>query len=444
MRHKIKRRHGIKKIWFAYGIYTAVLLIVCISIVIYVYSLLKSYEASQPENVIKSVVSNISEAAENGKLKDVLSFEGDMAFLAQDMDSFKQYSEALKNSNLSYQMKSTSEKEMIYSVKNGERTVANITLESHGDKTKLIIFSYTDWRVKSVLPALSTSALEVPSNFSVSVNGKDISCSEQKASSDGYVVYDVPSLAASAVKINDGYGNSVDYKEGTVISQTESIVKIPSNYSLKVNGFSVELSPEREEEMPIYKYVKDYAQMPKLCTYKIYTLTETPDIKAYDSYGNEAAFSNINGEKAIMSQQGSELPGDISVNVIEIAEMWSKFMSADLGGQNYGFYKLSDYLIQDSYLYNKAWEYATGVDITFTSVHTLGNPPFINEAAGNYYRYSDICFSVEVKFGKQMHLNSGAYVLDEVNSTFFFVYVDDSDDGIDNPTWHIADIQEII
>ena len=39
---------------------------------------------------------------------------------------------------------------------------------------------------------------------------------------------------------------------------------------------------------------------------------------------------------------------------------------------------------------------------------------------------------------------NGTRVDDETNDRFYFVKWDDTDDGIDNPTWKIASMREIV
>ena len=43
-----------------------------------------------------------------------------------------------------------------------------------------------------------------------------------------------------------------------------------------------------------------------------------------------------------------------------------------------------------------------------------------------------------------MILKSGKRVDDTMNNRFYFVNYDDTEDGIDNPTWKIASMREII
>lgn len=114
-------------------------------------------------------------------------------------------------------------------------------------------------------------------------------------------------------------------------------------------------------------------------------------------------------------------------------------MTDDLEGKNHGYATMNKLLIDDSYLQDVAWKWATGVDITFTSVHKLGKDPFVDEEITDFVRYSDKCFSCTVKFKKHMILAGNMTVMDTVDSTFYFVDV--AENGKE-PVWLIADIRE--
>ena len=119
-------------------------------------------------------------------------------------------------------------------------------------------------------------------------------------------------------------------------------------------------------------------------------------------------------------------------------------MSKDLNGYNFGFNEISKHLITSSYLYNMAQKWVNGIDISFISHHTLQNPPFSDESVTNYIRISENCFSVDISFVKHMILVEGSYVPDSMNSRFYFVKYDGTNDFVDNPEWKIADIKEIV
>ena len=108
------------------------------------------------------------------------------------------------------------------------------------------------------------------------------------------------------------------------------------------------------------------------------------------------------------------------------------------------FAEIKNSLIDGSYQYKKAYQYATGIDIHFVSPHKFANPMFTGNTVSNYTWITDNCFSVDVSFVKHMILPSGKKVDDAMNHRFYYVKYDDTNDGIDNPAWKIASMREII
>jgi hypothetical protein len=72
------------------------------------------------------------------------------------------------------------------------------------------------------------------------------------------------------------------------------------------------------------------------------------------------------------------------------------------------------------------------------------NPPFTNETVRNFTWLTDNCFSVDISFDKHMLLSSGMQVTDSMNSRFHFVKYDSTNDWVDNPTWKLVNIKEIV
>ena len=127
------------------------------------------------------------------------------------------------------------------------------------------------------------------------------------------------------------------------------------------------------------------------------------------------------------------------VDVLQIAENWSLFMSNDLP-----FSTVAKDLIPSSYQYEVATKYANGIDITFTSIHTLLDPAFVDEKVTNFVWITDNLFSVDISFVKRMLLSSGTTIEDSMNDRFYFVKYDDTNDYSDNPTWKLLSMKEIV
>ena len=108
------------------------------------------------------------------------------------------------------------------------------------------------------------------------------------------------------------------------------------------------------------------------------------------------------------------------------------------------FNTLSRYLIEGSYQYDVAYTYNNSVDKTFTSIHTLLDPPFTEESVSNFVMITDNCFSVDISFVKHMYLNSNQAMDDSMNERCYFVRYDSTDDYIDNPTWKLVGMKEVV
>ena len=97
--------------------------------------------------------------------------------------------------------------------------------------------------------------------------------------------------------------------------------------------------------------------------------------------------------------------------------------------------------IKDSIYYKAADDYAHGPDITFISDHRLSNPTYTDVVVDNYIVYSDNCYSLHISETTNMVLTrTGEARQDKIDSVFYFVNYDDTDDGEDNPRWCIVDM----
>ncbi len=215
-------------------------------------------------------------------------------------------------------------------------------------------------------------------------------------------------------------------------------VKIPSNFKLLVDG-NVYEDYTMEEELPNLDFMYYNDSMPKMVTYEIKNLEHSATIEA----------ENFKGEKVELKQDGVHYSyedtlklntleeaklfiGDIDIETI--AKNWSLFLSQDLSGGNYGFQTFKKYLVEGTDIYKQAYDWAHNIDITFTSRHTLKNPPFANERIENFIIYGEEAFSCEVYLEKNMVVK-GANQTDVMHDTLSFIKV--------NGEWKLMNIKGI-
>lgn len=222
----------------------------------------------------------------------------------------------------------------------------------------------------------------------------------------------------------------------------EYYIKVPEGFTVEFGGRTLDDSyrTESSSDIELFQYAREYASLPAQVEYKVESYQEISGISIVDNNGN-AVEGEVDGNVYTAFYKGSDdIPDEYRTVALDMAETWSKFMTTDLPGTLYGFNTLEKYLIKGSYYYEKANEYARGIDITFMSPHTLDADPFNNVKVDDYVKYSDNCFSCHIYFEKVMHLNRGYDRTDVMDSTFIFAYYDDSDDGVDNPHWAIVDM----
>lgn len=282
--------------------------------------------------------------------------------------------------------------------------------------------------------------LTLPDTLSVKMNGKDLS-GENDENHQNF--YQIRELKQPEIIISDLYGNEYAYQGGK-LPLTHKLISTGEDCQVMVEGV---LAPEKASEVSadpeydmLYEYVKE---LPTVNLYNIAVLKDNAQVSVIDKDGEETLLSDDRTEYSFTVQDNSTdvIPEEISdeVDVLKMAQNWSLFMSADLS-----FKEMSQYLIKDSYQYEAAYKYATGVDIKFVSAHTLGNPAFSDETVGNFVRITEDSFSVDISFVKNMVLPSGAKRKDPMNDRFYFVKYDDTDDGSDNPKWKIVSMKEIV
>ena len=303
----------------------------------------------------------------------------------------------------------------------------------------------TDYNIikNKVTPVIFDYTLVIPSSLSVTVNGAE---SEGVDAGDGMIRHAIREITEPDVIISDLYGNSLKYEGGNKLPLTYRKITVPDGYKISIDGQEVPSSSSVRIDDEELAEVRKYANVPEAQLYTVAVLKDdaavsvsdnngTPvDISAYASSGDIDLCGTLSGSDTVPEEISSQ------INTLEVAEMWSKFMSADLYGGGYGFYTMVEYLIEGSKLYDDALKWANGVDITFTSVHTLGEPPFTDEKVSNFIRLSDDCFRCDIHFVKHMIIDRLGPHDEENNLRFWFV----KQEGFAGTAWKVAYMKEIV
>lgn len=363
MSKRKKKMTGYKKsllIWFL------LLLIASEACLIYVSTTLKMYEKGNIEGYMTSLIKDMKTASKVGNINKYLSYNK-VESKYEKASSFEDgYKELFNESKLSYKK---NDKENTYDIYADDTMVASVTLDSKKVR-RLGILSFEEYSIKEI--------------ETYSKNG----------------IYNI-----------DVYVNS--------------------NYDLYIND--VKVSDDdllSKEEIKEYSEVYDKVDLPYENHYKITNLTKKPKIKVMNG-NNEVKVtnekSNYYGVTYFKTDDKNAAFSKLTnkdYDPLTFAKNWSLFLTADLPGERYGLYTLTPNLVEGTALYKRAYSWATNVDITFTSMHTLDKDTFTNVKMNGFTVYNENAFSVDIYLEKNMTLVNGEKRVDTLNDTFYYAYID--------------------
>ena len=363
MSKRKKKMTGYKKsllIWFL------LLLIASEACLIYVSTTLKMYEKGNIEGYMTSLIKNMKTASKVGNINKYLSYNKVESKYEKNSSFEEGYKELFNESKLSYKK---NDKESTYDIYADDTMIASVTLDSKKVR-RLGILSFEEYSIKEI--------------ETYSKNG----------------IYNI-----------DVYVNS--------------------NYDLYINDIKV--SDEdlvSKEEIKEYSEVYDKVDLPYENHYKVTNLTKKPKIKVMN--GNDeikvtnekSTYYGVSYFKTDDKDAAFEKLTNKDYDPLTFAKNWSLFLTADLPGERYGLYTLTPNLVQGTALYKRAYGWATNVDITFTSMHTLDKDTFTNVKMNGFTVYNENAFSVDIYLEKNMTLVNGEKRVDTLNDTFYYAYID--------------------
>lgn len=421
----------------------AVLLVLSAGVLMYVHHVLREYEASQPENVLAEQIKQLRKLESKGKFEEMMSLEPMRSQPGITEEDLARFQKEFVNSTITFQEDHSGTdpaRKQMHILSNGCK-VGSAQLSHQGQENRLLMFTVDQWQVEQMELTGYAFHLTAPSSVIIKNDGQPI----QGQTANGTTTYDLYSLTPLNIEICDVLGNSVPFDQKNLPTFTDYTISIPPDYTIQ-GAQPVPPSVAVMEPLEELKYVQEYCpDIPASATYRLSLLTREPEFRILDGQGREVDFAMEGRTVTIggaVGQSGSAAPEGF--DPLAVAKLWSLFMTNDLTGSNHGYGQLSPYLIKDSYLQGVAWKWATGVDITFTSSHTLKTPQFQVEEVSNFVYYSDNCFSCDIRLEKDLVLTrTGEEVKDVIHSTFYFVNYDDSNNGKNDPHWVLADYQEI-
>lgn len=337
---------------------------------IYVTISLVKYENNQIETYMESTLKEIRKQAEKGNIDTLVKGLENFKKSKYETNEIKTcLEEMIKNSFLTYKQKKNTD-EPIYEIFAENKLLFEITLKEVKKENRLGLLTFTVWETDSIRnkveEGMYSYTIEVPSDHKVYVNDLEV---------------------------------------------TDDYIKIEEQDSLE------ELAKYTTISVPIKYELKDF--------YKI------PTIKITDKEGEMVEYEQDGfsikkglGREKIKEEQKAMDKIKKAPDIKKIARDWSLYLTDDLGGKMHGYPIIKNYLVPDGSLQKFAYKWATNVDITFISNHTLDTPVFTNEKVENFEIFNENAFSCEVYLEKNMRVKGKPHK-DSMHDKMYFVYLEE-------------------
>lgn len=351
-------------------IYTGIIITLVIVLLVYVSICIKEYDKYDLDNFIKNSVADLSN-------KDFVNIIDDKALSVSKYENFKSKKDIIKaidksledTKKITYKEveEESTNKKPVYDIYYNGGKVLKIKLANKGQIQKIKLLNYTKWEVVDVKSYIEKGLYEVkaniPEDYKLYINEKEVT-DKIESSNVSLALF---SQFTEVKKYNS-------YEITGLIKKPKVVIK---------NASGKEIKPTIKDD--------------------VYTIEET----YFKTDDNEVAQSKLVQ----------------SFDVLAFAEKYSLFLTNDLSGSYHGFSQMKNYVIEGTDMYKRIYDWAHGIDITFTSKHTLKKPTFTNEKLSNFVIYSDKAFTVDVSLEKNMRVKGEDRIM-KMNDRLSFVYYD--------------------
>lgn len=392
-KHMEKQKKSIFKKFLI--IYIIILVVLMLAFLGYVADSLIKYEKNQIENYMEGVISDLKKASKNNKIEKYIDISkiSTSEYEEKNASIDEGFYDIFSTQEITYKLNENSKEheKPIYDIYANNQKLLEVELDGSKKENRLGLLTFNVWETTKIESTIETGLytcnILVPNNCEVYVNNK-------------------------------------------ILTEEQIIEKV-----------------QNEGLAQISKYV----DIPYIVKYEVSNLLKKPDVKVLDANGKEIKYKEEGNTISkdldfITVETLEEAKQNINgkIDVMQVAKDWSLYLTDDLEGRLHGYYNISEYLIDGSDIKKFAYSWATGVDITFVSSHTLLNPTFTDEKISNFEIYNENAFSCEVYLQKNLKLKSGGKIIeDKMNERMYFVYGDETEDGKDNPAWKLVNMQSV-
>ncbi len=211
------------------------------------------------------------------------------------------------------------------------------------------------------------------------------------------------------------------------------LIDAPEGFRIEVNGVTLDgrWRTDEEELDRVFRYVDEYAHMPRMLHYRIDGLICEPGVRVYDNLGNPLDVQPDGAGRLSLPYAWKPVvpTAEQEEQAVQIAQLWSNYTlrDAELG-------EILPVLIPDSNLYQYVRD--SNHERRYIDRHTLLG--YENISVSEYTVYTEDCVSFRVTMDRTVVVDArGTPVTDRVDNVFFLVRMDPDGAG---PRWLIADM----
>ncbi|MGN0678159.1 MAG: hypothetical protein ACI4JS_00690 [Oscillospiraceae bacterium] len=278
----MKSTSGFKK---AYLIFLAACVLLSAAFLIYVGIVVKDFDKSQPEHIVREKVEWLSARAADGTLTSELDFETlcTNRYEQNDVEYYsRSYIDKIKGAAITYEFAASQSSELskTYTILADSKPVGTLALTGTNSRSRLFFFNMADWEVENFTPLPAETVynfrLYLPEGTEVFVNGVKPS-DEELDYSEEVPAYSIKGILHEPVieyKRLDGTPlRFIGEKNVLMPVLYDYNLSIPSTIKLSVNGKTVTGEPDSNGKT----------------NYSILEMTE-PSVTITDVLGNTQAY----------------------------------------------------------------------------------------------------------------------------------------------------------
>ena len=289
------------------------------------------------------------------------------------------------------------------------------------------------------------SISDIANSYATNIAGKTISYRENNDFRPDNPAYDITADGSICAKVafvpasgSDAYQNSkwaiqslnvLDYMPNALTITVDA----PAGATVSVNGRVYDASYIESTGVPaiLENSLKFLKEPPEFNTYRISGLLSEPEVVVTDANGTSLTVTKSENSYSASPAADQAFIDSVEDRVYDAIDNYATYFI-------HMSFELANYIVYDSDLYSYIFGSDT-MDPIATALYMfedIESYDFTERSAGNFVKYADDCFTVDIKYALDMRFTDPTYEDNNQNMDATWVFVIEPLDG----SWCISDI----